>query len=147
MFCGDPDGYDKKHPSRTSHLRLCAAGSRSASSDHVDSVTKHIRAMAIELEDSKVLSILNAGDVRAVECYYHKICMTNFENKVKLKRSKVTVTSMQEDQISVAEVSCAFFCFCFLVNIPKYFDCTVRSETDCTCNMTIDIDIQVYILL
>ena len=81
MYCNKKDMFDTKHPQLTADLKLHAAAGKSKSIHHVNSFTTELRIMATELQDSKMLGLLNAGDVRSQELYYHLKCHNEYCNR------------------------------------------------------------------
>lgn len=81
LFCLEPDKFNPRKPETSAKFKLMTAAAHKKSSDHVDSFSKNLRMKAEKLQDNKLLRLLD-GDVRAKELYYHKRCLSEFNNRL-----------------------------------------------------------------
>ena len=82
MYCEEPGHEDLKHSDRSRPLHA-AAGKKKASG-YVEQFTAEIHQMAVILEDSRMINLLDQ-DVRSSELFYHLQCHTLYKRKYENK--------------------------------------------------------------
>ena len=72
----------RSHRSSSNSLswKLCAAGSKLKSQEHVENFTADLKRMSRESGDD-LFGLLEGSDVRAAEVYYHPICMQKYRRR------------------------------------------------------------------
>ena len=98
MFCDEEDKFDCKHPKRTAQYKLHAAGGKKAARSYVEDFTANLQKMAAALGDSRMLSMVSSGDVRAAEFFYHKGCLSAYEKRYKAKENEPDFQQVDEKE-------------------------------------------------
>ena len=93
MYCDEPGYTDFKHPERSNPIH--AAARKKNRRGYVEKFTSEMKKMALALEDSRMINILDQ-DVRSSELFYHGNCHASY-----LKRYQIHITEKNKDNCDI----------------------------------------------